>query len=102
MWCPGCMSLRAWEVTGAWIVVALAVDTRWVAGCGVVSLGGWVVFSRVLEPGSTLTRNTEFLFSSPAPAGRVEAEAEVATVSVPMGSGAVGTTVRSPMSCQVE
>lgn len=99
MWCPGCMSLRAWEVTGAWIVVALAVDTRWVAGCGVVSLGGWVVLSQVLEPGSSLSRNTAFLFSSPAPAGRVEAE--VATGSVPVGSGAVGTTVRSPMPCQV-
>lgn len=82
-------------------MVALAVDARWVAGCSVVSLGGWVVsFSRVVKPGSASARNTPSPSSGPSPAGRMEVEA--AMPSVWAGSAAVGMTVRSPASFQVE
>lgn len=82
-------------------MVALAVDARWVAGCSVVSLGGWVAsFSRVVKPGSTSAKNTPFPSSGPFPAGRMEVEAAMPTVFVV--SAAVGTTVRSPVSFQVE
>lgn len=87
-------------MTGAWAVVALVVDTRWVVGCGVVSLGVRVVFSRAVKSGSTLAGNTASPSLSPSTAVRVEVEAVMGPMSV--GSGAVGMTVRSPRSVQVD
>lgn len=100
-WWSGCMSLWGWEVTGAWAVVALAVDAWWVVGCGVVSLDGWwMVSSELVKLGATFATNTAFPTSDPSPGGRTEVEAVMA--SMPVSSRVMDMTVRSPMSFQVE
>lgn len=98
------MSLWGWDVTGAWAVVALAVEARWVVGSCVVSLG-LVVTSTPLSRAVRLVSTSATSAGSPASgfspaAGRTAVEA--ASVSTLVGSGAVGVVVRSHTSFQGE
>lgn len=87
-------------MTDAWAVVALAaVEACWVTGSCVVSLGLVVAsfsLSRAVKSGSASGSPS----SGFSPAGRIEVR--VASVSLLVGSGAVGVAVRSHTSFQVE
>lgn len=86
----------------AWAVVALTVETRWVIGSCVVSLGLVVTsisFSRAVRPVSTAA-STGSPSSGFSAVGRMEVKAASAFLLV--GSGAAGVAVRSHTSFRVE
>lgn len=86
----------------AWAVVALTVETRWVIGNCVISLGLVVTsisLSRAVRPVSTVS-STGSPSSGFSAVGRMEVKAASAILLV--GSGAAGVAVRSHTSFKVE